>query len=172
MTAASVCSRLYRAAPPRMVDRAQDRPGRDVAGLRRLDPWPPVPRHHRLDQRGSHHVEVDRMTTKPPNFGDAPWPEKDPEVPDDHERAAKEFLDAADRICSQAKVGAIPFDINVITAAQVNATIGVGEALLAMLQKLRSRSKEEKKGSRSKEGNKRPVSNQDQDPRGSEGRNL
>jgi hypothetical protein len=59
------------------------------------------------------------MTTKPPNFGDAPWPERDPEVPYDHERAAKEFLDAADRICSQAKVGAIPFDINVITAAQV-----------------------------------------------------
>jgi hypothetical protein len=112
------------------------------------------------------------MTTKPPNFGAAPWPEGDPEAPYDHERAAKEFLDAADRICSQAKVGAIPFDINVITAAQVNATIGVGEALLAMLQELRSRSKEEKKGSRSKEGNKRPVSNQDQDPRGSEGRNL
>jgi hypothetical protein len=141
MTAASVCPRLYRAAPPRMVDRAQDRPGRDVAGLRRLDPWPPVPRDHRLDQRGSHHVEVDRMTTKPPNFGDAPWPERDPEVPYDHERAAKEFLDAADRICSQAKVGAIPFDINLITAAQVNATIGVGEALLAILQELRSRSK-------------------------------
>jgi hypothetical protein len=60
----------------------------------------------------------------------------------------------------------------VITAAQVNATIGVGEALLAMLQELRSRSKEQKKGSRSKEGNKQPVSNQDQDPRGSEGRNL
>jgi hypothetical protein len=81
------------------------------------------------------------MTTKPPNFGDAPWPERDPEVPYDHERAAKEFLDAADRICSQAKVGAIPFDINLITAAQVNATIGVGEALLAILQELRSRSK-------------------------------
>jgi hypothetical protein len=92
------------------------------------------------------------MTTKPPNFGDAPWPERDPEVPYDHERAAKEFLDAADRICSQAMVGTIPFDINVITAAQVNATIGVGEALLAMLQELRSRSKEEKKGSRSKKG--------------------
>jgi hypothetical protein len=72
------------------------------------------------------------MTTKPPDFGDAPWPERDPEVPYDHERAAKEFLDAADRICS--------------------ATIGVGEALLAMLQELRSRSKEEKKGSRSKKG--------------------
>jgi hypothetical protein len=121
------------------------------------------------------------MTTEPPNFGDAPWPERDPEVPYDHERAAKEFLDAADRICSQAKVGAIPSDINVITAAQVNATIGVGEALLAMLQELRSRSKEEKKGSRSKEekkgsrskeGNKPPVSHQYQDPRGSEGRNL
>ena len=111
-------------------------------------------------------------TTPPPNFGDAPWPEKDPEVPDDHERAAKEFLDAADRICSQAKVGAIPFDINLITAAQVNATIGVGEAILAMLQELRSRSKEEKKGSRSKERKKGPASNQDQDPRGSEGRNL
>jgi hypothetical protein len=50
------------------------------------------------------------MTTKPPNFGDAPWPDRDPEVPYDHDRAAKEFLDAADRICSQAKVGAIPFD--------------------------------------------------------------
>ena len=33
-----------------------------------------------------------------------------------------------------------------IAAAQVNATIGVGEALLAMLQELRSRSKEEKRG--------------------------
>jgi hypothetical protein len=112
------------------------------------------------------------MTTTPPNFGDVPWPGRDLEAPYDHERAAKEFLDAADRICSQAKVGAIPLDISVITAAQVNATIGVGEAILAMLQELRSRSKEEKKGSRSKEGNDRPVSNQDQDPRGSEGRNL
>jgi hypothetical protein len=52
-----------------------------------------------------------------------PRPERDLEAPCDHERAAKEFLDAADRIYSQAKVGAIPFDINVITAAQVNATI-------------------------------------------------
>jgi hypothetical protein len=43
----------------------------------------------------------------------------------------------------------------VITAAQVNATIGVGEAILAMLQELRSRSKEEKKGSRSKDRKKR-----------------
>ena len=102
-------------------------------------------------------------TTPPPNFGDVPWPERDLEAPYDHERAAKEFLDAADRIYSQAKVGAIPFDINVITAAQVNATIGVGEAILAMLQELRSRSKEGKKGL---------ASNQDQDPRGSEGRNL
>jgi hypothetical protein len=63
------------------------------------------------------------MTTTPPNFGDVPWPERDLEAPYDHERAAREFLDAADRIYSQAKVGAIPFDINVITAAQVNATI-------------------------------------------------
>ena len=111
------------------------------------------------------------MTTTPPNLGDT-WPERDPEVPYDHERAAREFLEAADRIYSQAKVGAIPFDINVITAAQVNATIGVGEAILAMLQELRSRSKEEKKGSRSKGRKKGSVSNQDQDPRGSEGRNL
>ena len=111
-------------------------------------------------------------TTPPPNFGDVPWPERDLEAPYDHERAAKEFLDAAVRIYSQANVGAIPFDINVITAAQVNATIGVGEAILAMLQELRSRSKEEKKGSRSKERRKGPASNQDQDPRGSEGRNL
>jgi hypothetical protein len=115
-------------------------------------------------------VEVDRLTTKPPNFGDAPWPERDPEVPYDHERAAKEFLNAADRIYSQANVGAIPFDINVITAAQVNATIGVGEAILAMLQELRSRSKEGKKGSRSKDRTKGLASNQDQDPRGSEGK--
>ena len=112
------------------------------------------------------------MTNTPPNFGDVPWPERDLAAPYDHERAAREFLDAADRIYSQAKVGAIPFDINVITAAQVNATIGVGEAVLAMLQELRSRSKEGKKGSRSKEGEKHPVSYQDQDPRGSEGRNL
>jgi hypothetical protein len=112
------------------------------------------------------------MTTKPPNFGDAPWPERDPGVPYDHERAAKEFLDAADRIYSQAKVGGVPFDISVITAAQVNATIGVGEALLAILQELRSRSKEEKKASRSKDRKQGPASNQDQDPRGSEGRNL
>ena len=110
------------------------------------------------------------MTTTPPNFSDVPWPERDP--PYDHERAAKEFLDAADRIYSQAKVGAIPFDINVITAAQVNATIGVGEAILAMLQELRSRSKDGTKGSRSNEGKKGPAFNQDQDPRGSEGRNL
>jgi hypothetical protein len=112
------------------------------------------------------------MTTTPPNFDDVPWAERDLEATYDHERAAKEFLDAADRIYSQAKVGAIPLDINVITAAQVNATIGVGEAILAMLQELRSRSKEETKGSRSKEGKKGPGSNQDQDPRGSEGRNL
>jgi hypothetical protein len=111
-------------------------------------------------------------TTPPPDFGDVPRPERDLEAPYDHERAAKEFLDAADRIYSQAKVGAIPFDINVITAAQVNAAIGVGEAILAMLQELRSRSKEEEKGLRSKEGKKGPASNQDQDPRGSEGRNL
>jgi hypothetical protein len=121
------------------------------------------------------------MTYTPPNFGDVPWPERDLEAQYDHERAAKEFLDAADRIYSQANVGAIPFDINVITAAQVNATIGVGEAILAMLQELRSRSKDEKKGSRSNEGKKGSRSNegkkglafnQDQDPRGSEGRNL
>ena len=101
-----------------------------------------------------------------------PWPERDLEAPYDHERAAKEFLDTAGRIYSQAKVGAIPFDINVITAAQVNATIGVGESILAMLQELRSRSKEEKKGARSKERKKGSAFNQDQDPRGSEGRNL
>ena len=112
------------------------------------------------------------MTTTPPNLGDAPWPERDLEAPYDHERAAREFLDAADRIYSQANVGSIPFDINVITAAQVNATIGVGEAILAMLQELRSRSKDGKKGSRSKEGTKGLASNQNQDPRGSEGRNL
>jgi hypothetical protein len=111
-------------------------------------------------------------TTPPPNFGDVPWPERDLEAPYDHERAAKEFLDAADRIYSQANAGFIPFDINVITAAHVNATIGVGEAILAMLQELRSRSKEDKKGSRSKEGKKASASNQDQDPRGSDGRNL
>ena len=112
------------------------------------------------------------MTTTPPSFGDVPWPERDQDAQYDHERAAKESLDAAGRIYSQAKVGAIPFDINVITAAQVNATIGVGEAVLAMLQELRSRSKEGKKGSRSKEGKKGLASNQDEDPRGSEGRNL
>ena len=112
------------------------------------------------------------MTYTPPNFGDVPRPERDLEAPYDHERAAKEFLDAADRIYSQANVGAIPFDINVITAAQVNATIGVGEAILAMLQELRSRSKDGTKGSRSNEGKKGPAFNQDQDPRGSEGRNL
>jgi hypothetical protein len=112
------------------------------------------------------------MIATPPNLGDVPWPEKDPEAPYDHERAAKEFLDAADRIYSQANVGSIPFDINVITAAQVNATIGVGEAILAMLQELRSRSKDGQKGSRSKEGTKGLASNQNQDPRGSEGRNL
>src|SRR5512133_586103 len=39
-----------------------------------------------------------------------------------------------------------------------------------MLQELRSRSKGEKKGSRSKDRKKGPASNQDQDPRGSEGR--
>ena len=90
-------------------------------------------------------------------------PERDLGAPYDHERAAKEFLDAADRICSQANAGSIPFDIKMITAAQVNATIGVGEAILAMLQELRSRSKEAKNG---------PAFSQDQDPRGSEGRNL
>jgi hypothetical protein len=112
------------------------------------------------------------MTTTPPNLGNVPWPERDLETPYDHERAAKEFLDAADRICSQANAGSIPFDINVITAAQVNATIGVGEAILAMLQELRSRSKEEKKGSRPKEAKKGLAFGKDQDPRGSEGRNL
>jgi hypothetical protein len=71
------------------------------------------------------------MTTTRPNFGDVPWPERDLDAQYDHERAAKESLGAAGRIYSQAKVGAIPFDINVITAAQVNATIGVGEAVLA-----------------------------------------
>jgi hypothetical protein len=112
------------------------------------------------------------MTTTPPNFGHVPSPERGPEAAYDHERAAKEFLDAADRIYSQANAGSIPFDINVITAAQVNATIGVGEAILAMLQELRSRSKEEKKGSRSKEAKKGLAFGKDQDPRGSEGRNL
>ena len=112
------------------------------------------------------------MTTTPPNFGDVPSPERDLKAPYDHERAAKEFLDAADRINSQANAGSIPFDNNVITAAYVNATIGVGEAILAILQELRSRSKEEKKGSRSKEAKKSRAFRQDQDPRGSEGRNL
>ena len=112
------------------------------------------------------------MTTTPPNFGDVPSPERDLEAPYDHERAAREFLDAADRINSQANAGSIPFDNNVITAAYVNATIGVGEAILAILQELRSRSKETKKGSRSKEAKKSRSSRQDQDPRGSEGRNL
>ena len=112
------------------------------------------------------------MTTTPPNLGDVPSPERDLGPPHDHERAAREFLDAADRINSQANAGSIPFDNNVITAAYVNATIGVGEAILAILQELRSRSKEEKKGSRSKEAKTSRASRQDQDPRGSEGRNL
>jgi len=112
------------------------------------------------------------MTTTPPDFGDAPWPERDLEAPYDHERAAREFLDAADRINLQANAGSIPFDNNVITAAYVNATIGLGEAILAILQELRSRSKDEKRGSRSKEAKKSRASRQDQDPRGSEGRNL
>ena len=112
------------------------------------------------------------MTTTPPNFGHLPSPERDPEAPYDHERAAKEFLDAADRINSQANAGSIPFDNNVITAAYVNATIGVGEAILAILQELRSRSREEKKGSRSKKARKSRAFRQDQDLRGSEGRNL
>ena len=96
------------------------------------------------------------MTTTPPHLGDVPWPERDLEAPYDHERAAKEFLDAADRIYSQASVGAIPFDINVITAPQVNATIGVGEAILAIVQELRSRSKEGKKGLKIKRTDERP----------------
>jgi hypothetical protein len=100
------------------------------------------------------------MTTTPPNFGDVPWTERDLGAPYDHERAAKEFLDAADRICPPANAGFIPFDINVITAAQVNATIGVGEAILAMLHELRSGSKEAKKGL---------AFGKDQDPRGGEG---
>jgi len=112
------------------------------------------------------------MTTTPPNFGDVPSPERDLEAPYDHERAAKEFLDAADRINSHANAGSIPFDNNVITVAYVNATIGVGEAILAILHELRSRSKEGKKGSRSKEAKRGPAFSQDQDPRGSEGRNL
>jgi hypothetical protein len=58
------------------------------------------------------------------------------------ERAAKEFLHTADRINSRANAGSTPFDNNVITAAYVSATIGVGEAILAILQELRSRSKE------------------------------
>jgi hypothetical protein len=112
------------------------------------------------------------MTTATPNFGDVPSPERELEAPYDHERAAKEFLHAADRINSHTNAGSIPFDNNVITAAYVNATIGVGEAILAILQELRSRSKEGKKGSRSKEAKKSRASSQDQDPRGSEGRNL
>jgi hypothetical protein len=100
------------------------------------------------------------MTTTPPNFGHVPSPERGPEAPYDHERAAKEFLDAADRINSEANAGSIPFDNNVITAAQVNATIGVGEAILAILHELRSRSKEAKKGL---------AFGKDQDSRGSEG---
>ncbi len=112
------------------------------------------------------------MTTTPPDFGNVPWPERDLEAPYDHERAAKEFLHAADRINSHANGGSIPFDNNVITAAYVNATIGLGEAILAILQELRSRSKEGKKGSRSKEAKKSRAFSQDQDPRGSEGRNL
>ena len=63
-----------------------------------------------------------------------PWPERDLEAPYDHERAAKEFLHAADRINSHANAGPIPFDNNVITAAYVNATIGLGEAILAILR--------------------------------------
>ena len=112
------------------------------------------------------------MTTTPPNFGDVPSPKRDLEAPYDHERAAQEFLHTADRINSHTKAGSIPFDNNVITAAYVNATIGVGEAILAILQELRTRSKEEKKGSRSKEAKKSRAFSQDQDPRGSEGRNL
>jgi hypothetical protein len=56
------------------------------------------------------------MTTALPNSGDVPSPERDLEAPYDHERAAKEFLDAADRINSQANAGSIPFDNNVISA--------------------------------------------------------
>ena len=85
------------------------------------------------------------MSTTPPNFGDVPSPERDLEAPYDHERAAKEFLDATDRISSQVNTGSIPFDNNVITAAYVNATIGVGEAILAILQELRSRSRKRRK---------------------------
>jgi hypothetical protein len=96
-----------------------------------------VPRYRLREPHHDHH---------PPNFGDVPWTERDLGAPYDHERAAKEFLDAADRLCSPANAGSIPFDINVITAAQVNATIGVGEPILAMLHELRSRSKEAKKG--------------------------
>jgi hypothetical protein len=112
------------------------------------------------------------MTTTPPDFGNVPWPERDLEAPYDHERAAKEFFHAADRINSHANAPSIPFDNNVITAAYVNATIGLGEAILAILQELRSRSKEGKKGSRSNEAKKSRAFSQDRDPRGSEGRNL
>ena len=49
------------------------------------------------------------MTTTPPNFGDVPSPERDLEAQYDHARAAREFLDAADRINSQANAGSIPF---------------------------------------------------------------
>jgi hypothetical protein len=111
------------------------------------------------------------MTTTPPNFGDVPRPERDLGAPYDHERAAKEFLDAADRIYSQANAGSIPFDINVITAAQVNATIGVGEAILAMLQELCLKIKRRKKGLKIKRSEEGLAFGKDQDPRGSEGRN-
>ena len=84
------------------------------------------------------------MTTTPPNFGHVPSPERGPEAPYDHERAAKEFLDAADRINSEANAGSIPFDNNVITAAQVNATIGVGEAVHASGTPLKIKRREER----------------------------
>jgi hypothetical protein len=99
-------------------------------------------RHSRPEARQG---ERDRREATPPNFGGLPWPERDLGATYDHEGSPKEFLDAADRICSQANAGSIPFDINVITVAQVNATIGIGEAILA-IQELRSRSKEAKKG--------------------------
>jgi hypothetical protein len=112
------------------------------------------------------------MTTTPPNFGDVPSPERDLEAPYDHERAAKEFLHAADRINSHTNAGSIPFDNNVITAAYVNATIGLGEAILASFRNSAQDQKKKGKAQDQKEAKKSRAFSQDQDPRGSEGRNL
>jgi hypothetical protein len=59
----------------------------------------------------------------------------------------------------------------VITAAQVNATIGVGKAILAMLQELCLKIKRRKKGLKIKRSEEGLAFGKDQDPRGSEGRN-